>query len=134
MTWKPHWSERHRHRRRPVQNTNGDHDMQRYLIHNGTATNEPDQNKPRREPAKPARKEFLMTNEAADFLRLSARTLERMRVEGTGPRLHFCWTAPPTRKPARASRAPLVLYRQSDLEDWLAGYSFASTPKYDGRR
>ena len=124
MTWKPHWSERHRHRRRPVQHSYGDHDMQRYLIHNGTATNEPDQNKPRREPLRPARKEFLMTNEAADFLRLSARTLERMRVEGTGPR--FMKAGPGLR--AR------VLYRQSDLENWLAGYSFGSTSEYEGRR
>jgi len=98
--------------------------MQRHITHNsnGTAANEQDQQQARRDPVKPARNELLMTNEAADFLRLSARTLERMRVEGTGPR--FLKAGPGLR--AR------VLYRQTDLEDWLASYSFASTSEYDG--
>ena len=63
---------------------------------------------------------FLTTGEAAHFLRLSARTLERFRVEGTGPR--FTKAGPGVR--AR------VLYRRSDLEDWLNSFRYDSTSQY----
>lgn len=39
-------------------------------------------------PARDDSKMYLTTREAADFLRLSARTLDRYRVQGTGPVFH----------------------------------------------
>jgi len=56
---------------------------------------------------------LLKTQEAARFLSLSSRTLERLRLSGDGPR--FC-------KLRRSVR-----YRQSDLEAWLAARSIGST-------
>jgi excisionase family DNA binding protein len=66
---------------------------------------------------------FLTTIEVAEVLRISRRTLERMRVEGTGPRYIKVG-------PGKRSR---VLYRQQDVETWLNGYQFGSTSEY-GRR
>ena len=66
-------------------------------------------------------RKYLMTAEAAHYLRLSARTLERMRVDGTGPR--FMKAGPGLR--AR------VLYRLDDLKDWLEGMAYNSTSEYD---
>lgn len=63
---------------------------------------------------------FLTTIEVADLLRISRRTLERMRVEGTGPRYLKVG-------PGKRSR---VLYRQQEVEDWLARFNFASTSEY----
>jgi predicted DNA-binding transcriptional regulator AlpA len=63
---------------------------------------------------------FLISSEAADLLRISRRTLERMRVEGTGPRYLKVG-------PGKRSR---VLYRQSELLAWLEGQSFSSTSEY----
>lgn len=54
-------------------------------------------------------KVLLTTPEAAEFLRLSPRTLERMRVQGTGPR--FLKLGPGLR--AR------VVYDLEDLLAWL---------------
>ena len=51
--------------------------------------------------------------EAARFLRVSTRTLERWRVAGNGPR--FC----------KAGRR--VLYRLTDLQAWLEACTFQST-------
>ena len=56
---------------------------------------------------------FLKQSEAADFLRISERTLERWRVEGTGPRFR------------RFGRR--VVYAKSDLESWADGRCFTST-------
>lgn len=56
---------------------------------------------------------YLTQAETADSLRLSERTLERMRVEGTGPTF------------VKAGRR--VLYRQSDIHDWAAQRTFRST-------
>lgn len=63
---------------------------------------------------------FLTTEEAAAFLRLSPRTLERLRVQGTGPRFL---------KAGRGKRAR-VLYDPAELRTWLAGFSFGSTSEY----
>ncbi|MGE3916369.1 MAG: helix-turn-helix transcriptional regulator [Hyphomicrobiaceae bacterium] len=63
---------------------------------------------------------FLTTIEVADMLRISRRTLERMRVEGTGPRYIKVG-------PGKRSR---VLYRQTDVEDWLSRFNFGSTSEY----
>ena len=75
-----------------------------------TATNAPE---PRR---------YLNSAEAARILRLSARTLERMRVEGSGPKYL---------KAGRGTRAR-VLYRPADLDSWLESRTFNSTSEYIG--
>ncbi|MFC3109970.1 helix-turn-helix transcriptional regulator [Undibacterium arcticum] len=68
----------------------------------------------------PAR--YLTNNEAAAFLRLSPRTLEKQRVIGGGPRF---------RKFGRR-----VMYAIIDLESWADARSFEMTsdPEYTARR
>ena len=56
---------------------------------------------------------YLTQIEAADFLRISERSLERWRVEGTGPRFR------------RFGRR--VVYAKSDVETWADGRCFQST-------
>jgi excisionase family DNA binding protein len=56
---------------------------------------------------------MLTTHEAASYLRLSARTLERLRVQGTGPKF------------VRLNHS--VRYRQQDLEAYIAARVVAST-------
>jgi excisionase family DNA binding protein len=56
---------------------------------------------------------LLTTQEAARYLSLSPRTLERLRLDGSGPR--YC-------KLRRSVR-----YRQSDLDAWLASNAVVST-------
>ena len=63
---------------------------------------------------------FLLSTEAAAMLRISRRTLERMRVDGTGPRYLKAG-------PGKRSR---VLYRQSEVLAWLESKSFGSTSEY----
>lgn len=63
---------------------------------------------------------LLTTVEAAAWLRISRRTLERRRLDGTGPRYLKVG-------PGKRSR---VLYRQKDVEDWLNQFSFDSTSEY----
>ena len=72
------------------------------------------------QPAQPAR--YLTNDEAAAFLRLSPRTLEKQRVIGGGPRFH---------KFGRRVR-----YAAADLEAWADARSFEATfdPEYAGRR
>ena len=74
------------------------------------ATQQPAQTKP------PAR--YLTNDEAAEFLRLSPRTLEKQRVIGGGPRF---------RKFGRR-----VMYAVVDLEAWADARSFEMTsdPEY----
>jgi hypothetical protein len=67
---------------------------------------------------------YLTTVEAAEFVRLSPRTLERFRVEGTGPRFI---------KAGRGKRAR-VLYRMRDLREWLERESYVSTSEYPTRQ
>lgn len=63
----------------------------------------------------------LMTSvEAAAYLRISRRTLERYRLTGSGPRYLKVG-------PGRRSR---VLYRQEDVEAWLLDHNYASTSEY----
>jgi len=64
----------------------------------------------------PAR--YLTNDEAAEFLRLSPRTLEKQRVIGGGPRF---------RKFGRR-----VMYAVADLETWADARSFEATsdPEY----
>ena len=70
--------------------------------------------------AQPAR--YLTNDEAAAFLRLSPRTLEKQRVIGGGPRF---------RKFGRR-----VMYAIVDLETWADARSFQMTsdPEYSARR
>ncbi len=63
---------------------------------------------------------YLNSQEAADILRISIRTLKRMRVEGSGPRYL---------KAGQGTRAR-VLYRQADLDDWLNARTYRSTSEY----
>jgi excisionase family DNA binding protein len=63
---------------------------------------------------------FLTTVEAAAMLRVAKSTLERMRVQGTGPR--FLKVGP-----GKRSR---VLYRQTEIDAWLEKQSFGSTSEY----
>ena len=63
---------------------------------------------------------LLTTIEVAEMLRISRRTLERMRVEGTGPRYLKVG-------PGKRSR---VLYSQADVEAWLGRFDYGSTSEY----
>ena len=58
----------------------------------------------------------LTTKEAARLLKVSTKTLERMRVEGTGPAFY------------KAGRA--VRYRMQDLLAWLEAHKFVSTAEF----
>lgn len=57
------------------------------------------------------------------MLRLSPRTLERLRSDGTGPRYL---------KPGKGLRSR-VLYRQADVQAWVEQMIFASTSDYRER-
>ena len=63
---------------------------------------------------------YLTSSEAAKLLRISIRTLERMRVTGDGP---------PFLK-AGAGKRSRVLYKQSIVVEWLEGNIFQSTSEY----
>jgi predicted DNA-binding transcriptional regulator AlpA len=56
---------------------------------------------------------LLSQRQAADFLCLSQRTLERWRVTGTGP--------------AYAKLGRRVAYRQADIEAWITAHVRSST-------
>ena len=62
----------------------------------------------------------MTTIEVAELLRISRRTLERMRVEGTGPRYLKVG-------PGKRSR---VLYRQQEVLAWMDKFQFSSTSEY----
>ena len=65
-------------------------------------------------------KKLLTTVEAAAYLRLSPRTLERFRVEGTGPKF----------LKAGAGKRARVLYEPAELKAWLERFAFKSTSEY----
>jgi excisionase family DNA binding protein len=65
----------------------------------------------------PSTMRYLTNKEAAAFLRLSPRTLEKLRVEGGGPRFH------------KFGRR--VLYAVDDLESWANARSFGMTCDVD---
>jgi predicted DNA-binding transcriptional regulator AlpA len=56
---------------------------------------------------------LLKQSDAAELLRLSERTLERLRLSGCGPLY------------VKAGRS--VRYRPADLEEWIASHVVAST-------
>ena len=66
-------------------------------------------------PAQPQR--YLTNDEAADYLRLSPRTLEKQRVIGGGPRF---------RKFGRR-----VMYAVADLNVWADSRSFEATSDHE---
>lgn len=63
---------------------------------------------------------FLTTLEAARLLRVAKSTLERMRVQGTGPRYFKVG-------PGKRSR---VLYELEAIREWLKSQSYGSTSEY----
>ena len=63
---------------------------------------------------------LLTTVEAAEYLRLSPRTLEDMRVTGNGPRYFKLG-------PGKRSK---VVYRKDDLEKWVEGFGYTATSQY----
>ncbi len=69
-------------------------------------------------PAAPAHPEFLTTDEAGAFLRLSPRTLEKQRVLGGGPRFR--------------KFGARVVYAVEDLRVWAnsRAYGMTSDPGY----
>ena len=69
-------------------------------------------------PAAPANPEYLTTEEAGAFLRLSPRTLEKQRVLGGGPRFR--------------KFGARVVYAMADLRAWADGntYGMTSDPGY----
>jgi predicted DNA-binding transcriptional regulator AlpA len=60
---------------------------------------------------------LLTQREAAVALRLSQRTLERLRVSGLGPRFVRCGLRN-------------IRYRQSDIDAWLGGRVVRSTSEW----
>ena len=64
-------------------------------------------------PAAVANPEFLTTDEAAAFLRLSPRTLEKQRVLGGGPRFR--------------KFGARVVYAMADLRTWADGHTYGMT-------
>lgn len=58
--------------------------------------------------------------EAAEILRLRPRTLEALRVDGTGSRYYKIG-------PGKRAR---VVYTRADLEAWVAQFAFQSTSEY----
>ncbi len=66
------------------------------------------------------KKQYLNTEEAAEILRISARTMERYRVQGTGPRYLKVG-------PGKRAR---VLYRLEDLIAFLEDQGYRSTSEY----
>lgn len=55
----------------------------------------------------------LLTPEAAEYVKLAPRTLERYRVTGEGPRF--------------AKFAGAVRYRKRDLDEWIESRIISST-------
>lgn len=71
--------------------------------------------------SRPSRPGFMTNAEAAAFLRLSPRTLEKQRITGGGPRFH------------KFGRR--VLYSIRDLESWANARRFEMTcdPGFNAR-
>lgn len=63
---------------------------------------------------------YLTSEETAELLKISRRTLERMRLTGDGP---------PFMKIGSGKRSR-VLYKHADIADWLEGRLFRSTSEY----
>ena len=64
---------------------------------------------------------MLTVLEAADYLRLSIRTLERLRCSGQGPKFVKCGRR-------------CIRYQQSDLDAWIASRVVRSTSEVEVRQ
>ena len=82
---------------------------------------EPDGGKPPGHRVAPLH--FLTTFECAAVLRLSPRTLERMRVQGAGPR--YVKAGPGLRSK--------VLYQLADILAWTDAQRYSATSEYVAR-
>ena len=72
-----------------------------------------------------ARPDELMTSvQVAEMLKLSPRTIEQMRVDGSGP---------PYVKTGGGKRCR-VLYSRQAVAEWLAQFSYGSTSEYGRKR
>jgi excisionase family DNA binding protein len=58
---------------------------------------------------------LLTQREAAELLRVTERTLERLRISGTGPKF------------MRLGKTKAVRYRQEDVQSWLQSKLIGST-------
>ena len=67
--------------------------------------------------------ELLDTQQTSSALRVSKSTLERMRLDGSGP---------PFIKLGAGKKRARVVYRRSDIEAWLKAQSFSATSQYAG--
>ena len=67
-----------------------------------------------------ANESYLTADEAAKILRLSPKTLERMRVEGSDLLFYK----------AGGGKRARVLYKASDIEEFLQGHAHHSTSEY----
>lgn len=70
-----------------------------------------------------AEPEYLDTEGAAKFLLLGRKTLERMRVEGSGPKFY---------KVGPGLRAKVV-YKKEDLRAFVESVTYSSTSQYAKR-
>ncbi len=64
---------------------------------------------------------YLTSEETAELLKISRRTLERMRLTGDGP---------PFMKIGSGKRSR-VLYKQSHITEWLENRIYRSTSEYN---
>jgi TfoX/Sxy family transcriptional regulator of competence genes len=70
--------------------------------------------------ALPTDSDLLTTAETARYLRLGVSTLERMRLDASGPRF----------LKLGAGKRARVVYRRADLLAWLSAQEFKSTAEY----
>ncbi len=69
----------------------------------------------------PSGDDLFNRRETADYLRCSVSTLERMALDGSGPKFS---------KIGSKKKRARVVYRRSDIEAWLAANRFGSTSEY----
>jgi len=69
----------------------------------------------------PSFPDLLDTQETAEYLRISVSTLERMRLDGSGPQFI---------KLGIGKKRARVVYRRADIEAWLLAQSFSATSQY----
>lgn len=63
----------------------------------------------------------MRTPEAAEYLRISASTLQKLRVSGSGPKFS-------------KSGDRIVVYDKAHLDEWLQGREHRSTAEYGPRQ
>ena len=114
MAYKKHWSQKH------FGNRSSQKAEQLCAPDAALETGEGGRGQPQPAKAGQEPERYVMTPHAAKILNLSPRTLEPMRVEGTGPRFFKAGGGVRSR----------VLYKVSDLYAWLESISFTSTSQY----